>query len=293
MPRRPVRFAIWWMAGLGLVLAAVLIWLPALGSVLGLGGPKIGVVEILGEIDRPEPILETLVGLRRDSAVKAVILRIDSPGGSVAPFQEIYREVLKTREKKKVVASLGTVAASGGYYVAAAADKVMANPGTATGSIGVIIPLRNLRGLLDKLGIDQGAVTSGKFKDAGSPNRPLTDEERQLFQDLVDDVHDQFVRAVAQGRRLERSRVEPIADGRLLTGSQALKLGLVDKLGNFQDAVELAGTLAGISGEPELVWPGREQETFLGRIIRETLNSVAGSFVQSLEGVLSRYGTPH
>ena len=237
MPRRPVRFGIWWMAGLGLFLTVVLISIPALAPKLGLGGPKIGVVEILGGIERPEPILDTLVALRRDSAIKAIILRIDSPGGSVAPFQEIYREVRKTRKTKKVVASLGSVAASGGYYVAAGADKIMANPGTTTGSIGVILPLRNIEGLLQKLGIDRSAVTSGKFKDAGSPNRPLSKEERRLFQALVDNVHGQFVKAVVQGRGLERSRVEAVADGRLLTGEQALELGLVDKLGNFQDAV--------------------------------------------------------
>ncbi len=293
MPRRPARFGIWLLAGLGFVLVVALVFMSDLDSELDWGGPKIGVVEILGGIDRPEPILDTLVSLRRDSAIKAIILRIDSPGGAVAPFQEIYREVLKTRKTKKVVASLGTVAASGGYYVAAGADRIMANPGTTTGSIGVLIPLRNLKGLLQKLGIDQSAITSGKFKDAGSPNRPLNDEERQLFQALVDNVHDQFVRAVAEGRGMERSRVEAVADGRLLTGEQALALGLVDELGNFQDAVELAGSLAGISGKPELVWAGRKQESFLGRMLKEVLNSAADSFIQSLDTALSSCETPH
>ena len=280
------------MAGLGLALAAALILIPALSNRLGLGGDRIGVVEILGEVERPEPILDTLVSLRRDPSIKAIILRIDSPGGSVAPFQEIYREVLKTRKDKKVVASMGTVAASGGYYVAAGADRIMANPGTATGSIGAIILFRNLEGLFGKLGIYRSAITSGKFKDAGSPDRALSEEEKGLFQRLVDDVHDQFVTAIAEGRGLDRSRIEEVADGRLLTGRQALELGLVDKLGNFEDAVELAGSLAGISGRPELVWAGREQETFLGRILREALSGAAESVVRALTTVLSEYG-PH
>jgi len=280
MPKNRVRFGLGWLLGLGSLLVVALVAAYSLRDELGMGDrPRIGVVEVIGSLERPEPILDLLVSLRRDSSIKAVILRIDSPGGAVAPFQEIHREVLRTRESKKVIASLGTVAASGGYYVAAAADMIVASPGTATGSIGVIMPLTNLKELLDKLGIGLTTIKAGKFKDAGIPNRPLNEEEREVFQELVDNIHQQFISDVAQGRGLEGSKVKEVADGRILTGEQALALGLVDRLGNFQDAVALAGSLAGLKGEPETVWVGRRKESWLGRLAKDVLT-------RSLTGLL-------
>ena len=273
MPKSRVRFGLWWLLGLGSLLVVVLVTAYSLRDELGLGKrPRIGVVEVIGSFERPEPVLDLLVSLRRDTSIKAIILRIDSPGGAVAPFQEIHREVLKTRRTKKVVASLGTVAASGGYYVAAAADRIVASPGTATGSIGVIMPLTNLKELMDKLGVGLTTIKAGRFKDAGVPTRSLTKEEREVFQELVDNVHRQFIRDVAQGRGLDESKVSKAADGRIMTGEQALGLGLVDQLGNFQDAIALAGSLAGLKGEPEAVWVGRKKASWLGSLLRDVLS---------------------
>lgn len=214
---------------------------------------KVAIVRLHGVIMDGTEVKRQLDKWAEDSSVKAIVLHIASPGGVVGPSQEIYSAVKKAAAKKPVVASMGAVAASGGYYVAAACNKIVANPGTITGSIGVIMMFSTTFDLMDKIGLKAVVIKSGKFKDTGSPNRPFTDEDRKLVQDVVDDTYDQFLTDVAHGRGLPVDEVRKVADGRILTGRQALKVKLVDKLGGFDDAVELAATLGGISGKPQKV----------------------------------------
>jgi protease-4 len=219
-----------------------------------LPGDKIAVVEICGTIHNSQNIVDQLHGYRDNDSVKAIVLRIDSPGGVVAPVQEIHREL--TKLQKKIVVSMGSTAASGGYYIACAADWIFANPGTLTGSIGVIMQFPKLGKLMKKLGVEQETIKSGEYKDAGSMYRNLTPEERELFQATIDDVSDQFLDAILEGRQhkeLTRKQIEEIADGRLLSGRQALERKLVDELGDLTDAIEYAGKLGGIEGEPRVI----------------------------------------
>jgi protease IV len=212
-------------------------------------GDRIALLEIRGPLldgNQPSAVLEAY---SKQSNIKAVILRIDSPGGGVAAAQEIYREIQRIRQKKPVVAYMGNIAASGGYYVASAASKIVANPGTLTGSIGVIMQFSNWEELLKKLGVDITVVKAGQYKDIGSPNRKMTKEEQQLLDHVVQDVHEQFIRDVATGRNLPVEKVRAIADGRIFSGRQAKDLGLVDELGNFKDAVDLTKKMANIKGE--------------------------------------------
>ena len=217
-------------------------------------GDKVGLVEVTGTISISDPIVDEIARFTEDRAIKAIVVRLESPGGVVAASQEIYDELRRARSKGKVVvASMGGVAASGAYYVACGADSIVANPGTLTGSIGVIMSFPNTGELLKKIGIEMQVVKTGEFKDMGSITRPLTPDERQLVSDLIGDVYDQFVNVVADARRMDVEAVKKIADGRVMTGRQAYNLGLVDRLGGFKDAVTLAGQLAGISGEPTVV----------------------------------------
>jgi protease-4 len=195
-----------------------------------------------------------------DDGVKAIILRVDSPGGGVGPSQEIYREIMRIRSssKKKVVTSMGSVAASGGYYIACASDRIVANPGTITGSIGVIMQFSNLEDLLKKIGVKGVVIKSGEHKDIGSPFREMTPEEKKLMQEVLDNVHQQFIQAVADGRKLDKSKVAEIADGRIMTGEQAKNLGLVDQLGNLQDTIDITAKLVGIEGKPNVLYPKRK-----------------------------------
>ncbi len=215
-------------------------------------GDRVGVVEVRGVIADSDDIVDALKGFERSSSIKAVVVRIESPGGGVAPSQEIYSAIRKLREVKPVVASLGGVAASGGYYIASACNAVVANPGTITGSIGVIVELGNVEGLLQKLGIQAEVLKAGTYKDMGSPVRPLTREERRLFQEMIDSVHTQFVGAVAAGRGMDLRKVRELADGRIFSGEQARAVGLVDELGGLQDAIALAADRAGLPGEPRV-----------------------------------------
>jgi protease IV len=238
------------------------------------GGEKVAVIEIRGVIIDPQPVVEKLVKLRKNEKVKAIVLRIDSPGGAVGPAQEIYAEVRKVQKEKKVLVSVGSVAASGGYYIACGADKIMANPGSITGSIGVIVESLNVEELLNKLGLKSVVVKSGKVKDMGSPFRPMTDEEKKLLQGVLDSVHDQFIRAVAEGRNLPLEKVRELADGRIFSGEQARALGLVDELGNFEDAIALAAKLAGIKGEPEVIYPEKKRFSILDLLLQETASKI-------------------
>ncbi len=208
------------------------------------GGSSGGAREIIGEIEKA----------RKDQTIKAVVIRINSPGGSAAASQEIFNAVQKLKTVKPVVCSMGDIAASGGYYVAAGCDTIYANASTLTGSIGVISQFLNYSALFKKLGLDEATIKSGKFKDAGNPSRSLTPQERQLFQAMIDDVYQQFVSDVAKGRKgkLTRAQIVQLADGRVYTGAQAQRLKLVDKLGGLSEAVADAAKRAKIKGEPKV-----------------------------------------
>jgi protease-4 len=214
---------------------------------------KVALVRVEGPIIEAKTVVEEIKGYVKDSSVRAIVLRVDSPGGGVVPSQEIYNEVKKARAVKKVVVSMGSVAASGGYYISAPADRIVANPGTITGSIGVIMVVPNLKGLLEKVGIKTEVVKSGKNKDLASVFRGIGDEERQIIQGVMDDVHEQFIAAVAEGRKMEIDKTRKISDGRIFSGRQAIGVGLVDEIGDLDDAVKVAGKLAGIDGEPVVV----------------------------------------
>ena len=246
-------------------------------------GDKIGVIPIEGPIMESGPIVKQLIHFKKDSGIKAIILRIDSPGGGVGPSQEIYREVRKTIKTKKVIASMGSVAASGGYYIASAANKIVANPGTLTGSIGVIMEFVQLQDLLKKIGVSLEVLKSGEFKDIGSPHRKMSERDKELIQGLIADIQNQFVSAVARGRSLSTEKVEKIADGRILSGAKAKELGLVDVLGNFQDAVELAKKMTGIKGEAELVYPKRKASRLWDIILQNTVESFYGAIKNTLK----------
>ena len=254
------------LIGLG-VIAALLIFFFAIFLFIGrysggktsrfAFGDKIAVVEVKGVITQSSGIIEELQQYLEDDGVKAIILRIDSPGGGVGPAQEIYREIIKIKTKKKVVTSMGSVAASGGYYIACASDLIVANPGTITGSIGVIMQFSNFEELLKKIGIKGVVLKSGEHKDIGSPFREMTPEEKRIMQEVLDNVHQQFIQAVADGRKLDRSKVVQIADGRILTGEQAKNLGLVDQMGNLQDTIDITAKMVGIEGKPNVLYPKR------------------------------------
>jgi protease-4 len=221
-------------------------------------GEKVAVLPINGLIIDSEEPIEHFKDFVKDDSVKAIVLRINTPGGGVGPSQEIYEEVRKVRGKKVIVVSMGAVAASGGYLIACA-DKIFANPGTITGSIGVIMKFVNVEDLVGKIGLKGFVVKSGEFKDIGSPIRKMKPEERRLIQSVIDNVHSQFVDSVAEGRKLARDDVLAIADGRIFSGEQAKELGLVDRLGNLEDAVAEAGKMAQIEGEPRVVTPPKKK----------------------------------
>ncbi len=218
------------------------------------GSGRVALVKIEGVLLTSDHVVDELHDYAEDSSIKAIVIRIDSPGGGVVPSQEIYNAVKYARkEGKKVVVSMGSVAASGGYYVAAAADKIVANPGTLTGSIGVKMEFANLEKLLEKIGVQGMVVKSGEYKDIGSPYRTMTETEKKLLQGVIDDVHSQFITAVAEGRKLQEADVRAIADGRIFTGQQALALKLVDQMGDLNESIQVAGSLAGIKGKPTVI----------------------------------------
>lgn len=221
-------------------------------------GPRVAIVELEGVIIDAEDVLRELRAHRDNPLVRAVVMRINSPGGVVGPTQEVHDALLRVREAgKPVVASLGAVAASGGYYIAVAADEIYANAGTITGSIGVIMQLANFEQLMKKVGVDYVVVKAGRFKDVGNVGRPMTPEERRVLQALLDDVHGQFVGAVAAGRNLKPDEVLRFADGRVFSGAQAKALGMVDALGGLEDAVTAAARRAGLPTPPAVIRPRR------------------------------------
>lgn len=281
--RHPYLFALLVMAGLGTITMIFLsvIVLAVSDEKVAYGGEKVGVIELVGAIVDSKQIVRQIKEFREAEAVKSIVIRIDSPGGGVGPSQEIYREIRKTNAHKKVIASMGSVAASGGYYVAAATDGIVANPGTITGSIGVIMGYTNFEALLEKIGLQPIVVKSGEFKDMGSPVREMKEKERRLLETLTRKIHQQFIRDIAQGRGVEVARIEPVADGRIFTGEEAKEMGLVDRLGNFEDAVQWAGVLGGIEGEVETVYPEKERPSFMDYVMESALKLISRRSLQN------------
>jgi protease-4 len=247
-------------------------------------GEKVGIIEITGIIGDAKSVIHHLKRFREDDSIKAIVVRIDSPGGAVGPSQEIYREIRKTLSSKKVVASMGTIAASGGYYIAAGTDGIIANPGTITGSIGVIMGFTNYQELLQKIGLVPIVVKSGEYKDIGSPVRKMKAEEQKILQDFAKKIHQQFIKDIVEGRKMDQAKVEALADGRIFTGEESKQLGLVDRLGNFEDAIEWAGRLGGIKGKIATVY-AREKKFSLLRYIADS--SVKALFSRIVDPSLS------
>jgi protease-4 len=250
---------------------------------------QIALVRVEGVIvDADEPVAQ-LREFAENEAIRAILIRIDSPGGAVVPSQEIYDQVRKIRAegRQKIVVSMGSVAASGGYYIASASDRIVANPGTLTGSIGVILEMPNFEELMKKIGVDNTVVKSGAHKDLISPFRKLGDEERAILQRVMDDVHDQFIQAVADGRGLDKDVVTAIADGQVFTGRQAKDRGLVDEIGSFEDAVSITGALAGIAGRPVIVEP--KQPFSLSDLIRTMFRGRIGALMDPATTIRLNY----
>lgn len=235
---------------------------------------RIGVVEIKGIISEPRPVIHDLNEFYKDNSIRAIIVRIDSPGGGVAAAQEIYDTLVRIRKKKQIVVSMGTVAASGGYYIACGANEIVAEPGTITGSIGVIMEFFDVGDLLKWAKVKSEVVKSGRFKDIGSPFRPMKPEEKEYLQSVIDDVLMQFKTAVSENRHIPMGKLDKIADGRIFAGDQALKLGLIDKLGGFHTAEELAAKLSGIKGEPTLVYPQQPRKDFYSMLTNSIANVI-------------------
>lgn len=284
------------IAGIGLSLVLLFVVSVLIARVLlGTGEPGltdkpgVGLVEVKGMIiDSRETVRQLRYFLKKD-AIKAVVLRVDSPGGVVAPSQEISDEVAKFAEKKKIVVSMGSLAASGGYYISAPATLIYANPGTITASIGVILKLSNIEALMDKIGIKSYTLKTGKYKDSGSPFRQLSAADRAMLQAVIDNTHEQFVQAVARGRKLPVEEVRKIADGRILSGEQAKALKLVDRLGTLQDAIEEAGKLAGISGEPEVIQAPKKKLNYLDLLVDGMEEKFNGTLRSAVGGMKLMY----
>ncbi|TKS59053.1 MAG: multidrug transporter [Nitrospira sp.] len=283
--RRPLR-TLFWVLGAGLGLLFILnVFFPDFDLSTG---DRIALIRVEGVILDSQATVGELKRFSENPSVKAIVLRIDSPGGGVVPSQEIHDAVkrVRTKNNKAVIASMGSVAASGGYYIAAATDRIVANPGTLTGSIGVIMETANVEGLLQKIGVEGVVIKSGKYKDVGSPLRKMSEEERGLLQSVMDDVHKQFIEAVAEGRAIELTDAQALADGRIFTGRQAKEAKLVDELGDLEDAIQLAADVVGIEGEPKVVEPRRRFS------IRELLESKFSAMFPKLDfhsGVSLKY----
>lgn len=247
----------------------------------------VGIIEVEGVIYDSGDIIKNIKDFKKREDISAVILRVDSPGGGVAAAQEIYEEIKKLSEEKVVVTSMGGVAASAGYYISLGSNYIFANPGTTTGSIGVILQGLEFHNALDSLGIRGFVIKSGKFKDTGNPFREMTAEEREYLQDYIDNIFQQFVKVVVLERKLPRDKVLEIADGRILSGEQALNLKLIDELGNMEDAIERAAEMAGIEGEPKLVYPAKKRTSLLSVLLEEMKSGlVDGIFNKFIENGL-------
>ncbi len=244
---------------------------------------KIGVVSVTGVITDSRETIEQLEDFGKDDSIAAVVLRIDSPGGGVAASQEIYDTVVELKKQKKVVASMGSVAASGGLLIACSADKIVANPGTITGSISAIMQFANVEELFKKIGLKASTVKSGKYKDIGSPLRAMTPEERKIIQDLVDDIYNQFVDVIVRDRKMSREKVINIADGRVFSGRQAKEYGLVDKLGDIGAAAKLASQLSGKAGKYDIIYPKKKRASIFDYVFESAANQFSRSLKEKVE----------
>jgi protease IV len=284
MTQKRSNLLLWIIVGGGaflfvaLCLLAAVVYLAGESSPgLSLSGNQIASLEVEGVISDSKEFVDQLKEYGKRAAVKSVVVRINSPGGGVAASQEIYEALKKFRAetRKKVVVSMGSVAASGGYYIACGADKIFANPGTITGSIGVIAEWYNYGDLLKWAKMQDVVIKSGTFKDAGSGTRPLTEEERVYFQSLIGNMYDQFVSTVARSRKMKDEEVRRLADGRVYTGQEAKEDGLVDELGTFQDAIDAAARMAGIAGEPKIVTPAKKSFSMLDILLGESRSALS------------------
>ena len=253
------------------------------GSLGFFGGNKVGIVKVEGTIISSDETIEDIESMRKDDSIASVIIRVDSPGGSVGASQEILEAIRFLAKDKPVVVSMGTVAASGGYYVSLGADRILANPGTITGSIGVRMEHINIGGLLQWARIGHETLKSGKYKDIGAIDRPLSPTEKAILQEVLDKLHKQFKEAVSEARKIGMEEVDRIADGRVFTGQEAIELGLIDKIGGFAEAIRLAAEMGGIEGEPKLSYPSKHRMWFMrlveeARIAVETLAQGAGDY---------------
>lgn len=280
MRRHPVIFAVL------LLIIIIVVFMLSVFTIGSLSGKrqsfslndKIGVVLVEGIITDSRDIIQQLNDFAKDDAIRAVVLRIDSPGGGVAPAEEIYGAVRELKKKKQVVASMGSIAASGGYLIACAATRIVANAGTLTGSISAVMHFANIEDLMKKIGVQSSVIKSGKYKDIGTPTRGMTKEEKALLQDVVDDIYDHLLDIIATDRKIKKEELQKLADGRIFTGRQAQKLGLVDELGDMEHALGQAGKLAGIKGKPEAVYPAKKKGTFWELILQNAVSSVVSGW---------------
>jgi len=277
MKRHPV---IWGIVLLFILLLVFYLLIYGLTSITGKrsgfsSSDKIGIVNIDGVIKDSTDIVDNLQEFGKDDSVKGVLLRINSPGGGVAPSQEIYEAVMELRKKKRVLASMSSVAASGGYLVACAGEKIIANPGTLTGSVSAVMYFANAEELMKKVGVKASTIKSGKYKDIGSPIREMTEEEKELLQGLVDDIYSQFLEVVIRHRGIPENAIKQIADGRIFTGRQALHLGLVDYLGDKEYSLRMLSKMVGIQGEPVIVYPRKKYTSMFDYLFEQTGSTLA------------------
>lgn len=266
--------------------------LVASGDGMDFSDANIGVVEITGPIMESKDVVARLQKLAKDETIKGIVVRVDSPGGAVAPSQEMYQAVKRASEKKPLAVSMGSTAASGGYYLALGATKIFANSGSVTGSIGVITQLFNVSKLVEKVDVEIHTVKTGEYKDSGSPFREFDDTDEAYFRQLIDDIYDQFITDVAEARKLDKEKVREVADGRVFTGRQAKKLKLVDELGTFDDAVNWVAKEAKIEGEPKLAYPVIET-SFLAELLKDGVKgAVSEAKIQSTPVIEYRYVGP-
>ena len=260
-------------------------------TIEGFSPAAIGIINLNGAITDSSSFIRLLDHYRHDGNVKAVVIRVNSPGGEVAPSQAIYEQLMKFKKHKKVVVSMDSVAASGAYYVSSAADKIVAEPGTLTGSIGVIMEMPNVYKLMKKVGVSYNYIVSGPYKDIGTPFKEMTPMQREKLHGVVMNVYGQFVKAVAKGRHLKAAYVRKLANGMVYSGEQALKYRLVDKLGDFQDAVKLAQKLAGIKGKPTIIYPAKKHpniiQSFIKREVSSFIDNIGGNAFLKETGLVS------
>ncbi len=282
-----------WLIGVLAILVVFLVTVVTIEALLGQQvtfpayGDRVGLVRIEGLLTDSRTVVQDLKAMGDDTGIRAIVIRVDSPGGGVAASQEIYDEIVRVRDGgTPIVVSMGSVAASGGYYVACPGDSILANPGTITGSIGVIMEFAQFQELFGKIGIDFDVVKSGEFKDIGSMSRPLTEGERALLQSTVDDIHTQFVETIAAERDMDTEAVRRLADGRIMSGRQALEAGLVDRLGSLRIAIAVAGRMGGIEGEPKVQEPARPMRLTL-------LDLLSGSISRALRPDASSFGAQY